>query len=177
MFILLNIVLSYVAWFAVAMLAASGHFWLAVLPSLAAVAFHIAIVRPQCRWPELLLSFIAIPIGLAVETIHMLAGATSYADGASFMGLPPAYMIGLWMAFATLINTSLGWLKTRLGLAAMVGAVASPLSYFAGAKLGAVMLADPVWQSLAIIGAVWAVAFPVLVVAGRRTSAWSQRRS
>ncbi len=136
MLVLLNVVLSYAAWFAVAFLAARGQFLLAVLPSVAAVAIHLAVSRTGVRSRELMLCLAALPLGLSVEAIHMAAGATQYADGAAVAGAPPAFMVGLWAAFATLINVSLAWLKDRLWLAAVFGALASGPSYYAGSKIG-----------------------------------------
>lgn len=163
MLVFLNIAASYAAWFAVAMLAARGHFLLAVLPSLAAVGLHLALTPSAGRRAELLLSTAACGLGLIVEAIHMAAGAIHYAPQATPGGLPPAFMVGLWAAFATLVNVSLAWIKDRLLLAAIFGALASVPSYYAGSKLGALEFGEPVWQSLAIIGLVWAVAFPLLL--------------
>lgn len=163
MLVFLNIAASYAAWFAVAMLAARGHFLLAVMPSLAAVALHFAFTPATGRRSELLLITAAIALGFVVEAIHMAASATRYSPLATRGGLPPAFMIGLWAAFATLVNVSLAWLKGRVLLASVFGAVASGPSYYAGSKLGALQLGEPVWQSLLIIGVVWAVAFPLLL--------------
>lgn len=164
----MNVALNYAAWFSVAMLAAQGEFGLAVVPSVVALVIHLGMMPALKRRPELVLSAAAIPLGLVVETISMAAGATQYAEGATYGGLPPAFMIGLWAAFATLINVSLAWMKDRLWLAVLFGALASGLSYFAGSKIGALTLGEPVWQSLVTIGAVWAVAFPVLILVARR---------
>lgn len=169
MLVLLNVALSYAAWFAVALLAARGEFGLAVVPSVVALIIHLAMTPAVKRRPELMLAAAAIPLGVGVEAIHMAAGATQYAEGASVAGLPPAFMIGLWVAFATLVNVSLSWLKERLWLAVVFGALASSPSYFAGSKLGALTLGEPLWQSLATIGLVWAVAFPLLILIARRT--------
>jgi Protein of unknown function (DUF2878) len=170
MLVIVNVVLNYAAWFAVAGLAARGQFAWAVLPPLMAVAIHLALTERARRRPELLLCLAALPIGLVVESINIASGATQYAQGASLAGLPPLFMLGLWMAFATMTNVSLGWLKERPGLAALFGALAAPLSYYAGAKLGALTIGEPVWQSLAIIGAAWAVALPALLWIARRIS-------
>lgn len=166
--VLANVALSYAAWLAVAVLAARGNFGLAVVPSLVALILHVGLVRREQRRSELLLALVAIVLGLGVEAIHMAAGATHYAAGATVAGLPPAFMIGLWAAFATLINVSLAWMKDRLWLAVLFGALAAGPSYYAGSKIGALTLGEPVWQSLATIGAVWAVAFPLLIVIARR---------
>jgi hypothetical protein len=165
--VVMNVVLSYAAWFAVAMLAAQGDFGLAVVPSLVALVIHLGVTPADKRRPELLLAAAAIPLGLCVESVHMALGATRYAEAATVAGLPPAFMIGLWAAFATLINVSLAWMKDRLWLAVLFGALASGPSYYAGSKIGALSLGEPVWQSLATIGAVWAVAFPLLILMAR----------
>jgi hypothetical protein len=163
MLVFLNVAASYAAWFAVATLASHGLYLLAVLPSLAAVSLHLALTPSSGRRAELLLIAAAIALGVVVEAVHMAAGATRYSPLATPGGLPPAFMIGLWAAFATLVNVSLAWLKGRVLLACVFGAVASGPSYYAGSKLGALELGEPVWQSLLIIGMVWAVAFPVLL--------------
>jgi hypothetical protein len=163
MLVFLNIAASYAAWFAVATLASHGHYLLAVVPSLAAVALHLGLTPSGGRRRELVLMTAAIVLGFIVEAAHMAAGATHYSPSATPGGLPPAFMIGLWAAFATLVNVSLAWLRGRFLLAAVFGALASGPSYYAGSKLGALELGEPVWQSLAIIGAVWAVAFPLLL--------------
>lgn len=168
MLVLVNVVVGYAAWLAVALLAAQGAPLLAVLPSLLAVVLHLVLTGRGARGREALLSLAAAPVGGVVEALLMHMGITSYAAGATMAGLPPAFMIGLWMAFATFINVSLAWLKPRLALAALLGAVASGPSYLAGSKLGALTLAEPVWQSLMAIGAIWAVAFPLLVIVARR---------
>lgn len=168
MLIVLNFVLSYGAWLAVATLAARGDFLWAMVPSLIAVAVHLMLVPPHRRQPELLLCLAAIPLGVAVESWNMATGATRYAAGADVAGGPPLFMIGLWMAFATLPNVSLSWLKQRPVVAVLFGAVAAAPSYFAGAKIGALTLGEPIWQSLMLIGAAWAVALPALLYLARR---------
>ncbi|OYW53021.1 MAG: hypothetical protein B7Y80_18860 [Hyphomicrobium sp. 32-62-53] len=166
--VFMNVALNYAAWLAVALLAAQGEYGLAVVPSLVALVIHLGVMPAEKRRPELMLAAAAIPLGLGVETITMAVGATQYAEGATVGGLPPAFMIGLWAAFATLINVSLAWMKDRLWLAVLFGALASGPSYYAGSKIGALSLGEPVWQSLVTIGAVWAVAFPLLILMARR---------
>lgn len=168
MIVLVNVVAGYAAWLGVALLAARGEPMLAVLPSLGAIMLHLVLTQPGARIREANLSLIAAPVGLVVEALLMRAGVTSYSEGASVAGWPPAFMIGLWMAFATFINVSLAWLKPRLALAVLLGAVASGPSYLAGSKLGALTLGEPLWQSLITIGLLWAVAFPLLVIVARR---------
>lgn len=166
--VLANVVAGYVAWVAVAFLAARGQPLLALLPSLAAVVLHLATTANAARGTELRLVLLAIPVGFGVESILLRAGITGYAEGAAWGGLPPAFMIGLWMAFATFLNVSLAWLKVRPVLAVLLGAIAAAPSYYAGSRIGALTLAEPLVLSLAAIGLLWAVALPLLLGAARR---------
>ena len=168
--VLVNIVAGYAAWLAVAFLAAWGYPLLAVVPSVVAVVLHLAVIPSPLRGMEVRLIALAIPVGLVVETILLHSAVTRYAEGVSLAGLPPPFMIGLWMAFATFLNVSLAWLKSRPGLAALFGLLASGPSYYAGSKIGALSLAEPTLMSLAVIGACWLVAFPLLMSVARRLS-------
>ena len=68
----------------------------------------------------------------------------------------------LWALFASTMNISLNWLHDRKVLAMLIGAVAGPLSYWSGARLGALQLSNP---SAAIIylSIGWAAIVPVLL--------------
>jgi hypothetical protein len=63
--------------------------------------------------------------------------------------------------FATTLNLSLGWLKGRPALAALLGAVGGPLAYFAGHRLGGIELPDPA-VALLVQGLGWSVLMPLL---------------
>ena len=109
--------------------------------------------------------------GIFIETVLVQAGLASYASSGPFDGFAPAWLVALWMAFATMFNVSLSWLKSRLWLAILFAFIGGPASYFAGAKLGGMTLAEPFWISLCAIGVLWAVAFPALLVLARLTDA------
>jgi hypothetical protein len=55
----------------------------------------------------------------------------------------------------------MSWLKGRFVLAAVLGAIAGPLSYLAGVKLGAAQWGDET-QALVLLGIIWAIAMPLL---------------
>jgi hypothetical protein len=71
-------------------------------------------------------------------------------------------MIMLWALFASTMNISLNWLKHKQVPAILIGAVAGPLSYWSGARLGALELTNP---SAAIIylSIGWGFIVPVLL--------------
>jgi hypothetical protein len=64
--------------------------------------------------------------------------------------------------FVMTLRHSLGWLRGRYLLAAALGAVAGPLAYWAGSKLGAIELAGTTRAALAI-GAAWTVSMVILL--------------
>ncbi len=164
--IALNIVVLYMAWFAAVLSAAGGRPWAAAAASVVAVIVNIALA-PR-RSADLKLVLAAVPIGLAVDGIMIASGLATYAAAGPITGWPPAWLVLMWMAFATMLNAGLAWLKHRLVLAALLGLVGGPLSYFAGARLGAMQFSDPVWLGLGTLGLLWAVAFPTLLYLARR---------
>jgi hypothetical protein len=71
------------------------------------------------------------------------------------------------MVFATTLNVSLIWLRQRWFLAAMLGAIAGPVSFFLGHRLGGVEFSQP-WTSLLILALGWAVLMPLLMALAER---------
>ncbi|KVM70745.1 hypothetical protein WJ59_09390 [Burkholderia gladioli] len=78
----------------------------------------------------------------------------------------PAWIAALWAIFAIQLNVVFVRLRGRPWLAAMLGAVAGPLSFRAGAALGAVSFAPPA-AAFAALAAGWAVLLPAAVQVAR----------
>ena len=68
-----------------------------------------------------------------------------------------------WVLFATSLDTSLKWLKERYVVAALMGAVFGPLSYRAGAALGAASFPKGEVRSLIVLAVIWGIVMPLLV--------------
>ena len=71
----------------------------------------------------------------------------------------------------------LAFLAGRYRLGAALGALGGPLAFWIGARLGAVELGLPAWRSLLVLGAVWAIAVPLLtrIAAGDRDPSTTAR--
>jgi hypothetical protein len=164
--IAVNILGFYAGWFGAAWAAARGEALLATLICLAVVVVHVSLSQDRTR--ELRVAAAAVLIGFVAEALLLAGGLTRFTahDPASFF--PPSWILGLWAAFATLLNVSLSVLKPRLWLAAGLGFVGAPISYLAGEKLGAIALALPLPATLIAIGTVWALAMPMLLAFARR---------
>lgn len=97
--------------------------------------------------------------GISIDTLLAGIGFFQFPDSA----LMPTWLVSLWFCFASTLGYSLSFLHGRTWLASLLGAIGGPLSYFAGARLGAVTLAYGDVMSLAILGLIWAALMPVLL--------------
>lgn len=59
------------------------------------------------------------------------------------------------------------WLKNKLLLASVLGAIFGPLSYLAGQRLGAIELIDGTKATIAL-ALIWSIAMPTLMCAASR---------
>jgi hypothetical protein len=100
-------------------------------------------------------------VGTVVDSLFAASGLLAYQGGYGLNGIAPAWITGMWLNFGTTIHTSLAWLADRVALAAILGAVGGPLTYMAGARLGAADLLHPPWSLIALALA-WAVVLPFL---------------
>jgi hypothetical protein len=80
-------------------------------------------------------------------------------------------MVALWANFAATLNVSLGALRARPWLAALLGGLGGPLAYWGGAGLGAMRLVEPL-PALLVLAAGWAALTPLLF----RLATWLEAR-
>ncbi len=158
--ILVNFLLFQIGWFACVLGGAHGLPWLGPVVVAAAVAWHLA----QAADPpaEGLLLVAAGLIGILFDSALVAAGWLAYPSGQVHPGLAPYWMVAIWVLFATTLNLSLGWLRGRPLLAAMLGGVAGPLAYYGGAQLGGVAFVAP-GPGLLALAAGWALLLPLLL--------------
>ncbi|MFN7924908.1 MAG: DUF2878 domain-containing protein [Bryobacteraceae bacterium] len=150
----LNILGFQLVWFACVLSAAAGQSWIGLCVFAAVIGLHLLYSSPRVKEAGLLI--LAACLGLVVETVLLAAGAFRFPSESL---LPPAWMIALWVNFATTLRYSMRWLEGRYALAAVLGAVAGPLAYLGGARLGAIAGVDSVWPILVA----WAAMTPFLV--------------
>ena len=123
----------------------------------------------QARRPELEAGLV-LACGILGTWFDSLLVATSwvgYPSGQISPFLAPYWIITMWMLFATTLNRSMGWLRGRLVLASVLGAIAGPASYIAGQKLGGIEFREPVF-AIAALAIGWAVVMPLLMMLAER---------
>jgi hypothetical protein len=110
-------------------------------------------------------------VGCVWESIVISTDWLKFVDDGAVI---PWWIFAMWPMFSTTLNISMRFLQGRPWLAAALGAAGAPLSYAAGARLGAVALPNRT-AALALEGAGWLVILPLLIAMARRLSAEWQR--
>ena len=129
----------------------------AFLPAtLLMIALHLYLVSNKSR--ELLQLSSVAAIGIGADAMLHITGVYQFAGNA----LVPLWLCGLWLAFATTMTRSLAFLGQRPWLAAVAGAVALPLNYWAGQRLGAVTFGYPLPVTLVAVALTWGILLPVM---------------
>jgi hypothetical protein len=162
--VLINLIAFKLAWVSTIFGGANGLPLLGPVAVAVAVAIHLSLAPMPSR--ELMLILFTGAIGMSWDSMLVTAGWLVYPTGNFAAGLAPYWILGMWMLFATTLNVAFRWLRSRLALAAGMGAVFGPLSYFAGSTAGAVTLVEPV-AALVSLGMAWALLMPGLVILAR----------
>ena len=155
-----NLLLTQLAWFASVVGAAHQRPLEGTACVLAVIAWHLAVVPRPAR--EAGLVVLACLIGGTVETLRLLPGDVLYASGQPDPRLAPYWMVALWGLLAVSLNVTLRWLRKRLWLAALLGALVGPAAFASGVRLGAGQFVD---AGSAVLGLAlsWALLMPLLV--------------
>ena len=157
----LNYVSVQVGWFACALGAARGVGW--VGPVVVGVLLTVQLVLNPDRRRELTLIAIVGVLGTVVDSVKTATGFLGYREGYSGISwLCPLWITAMWLNFATTVNGALGWLKGRYALAAVLGAIAGPLNYLAGARMGAIDLNLDLGPTVVILALVWGMVIPLV---------------
>ena len=155
-----NIVLFQIGWFGCVLGAANGLAWVGSGLALIIAGLHLQLA--QHSRVELKLLLIAVMLGYTWDSAITMTGLIAFTGGGLAQGLAPHWMAALWLVFATTLNVSMRWLRGRWLLAALFGAIGGPLSYYAGAQLGAISFPDlPLGLATQAVG--WAVLMPLLL--------------
>ena len=97
-------------------------------------------------------------MGIAVDGLLGAAGVYIFAGGV----LVPLWLCCLWLGFAAVLGRSLAWLSARPLVCSVAGAIAFPLNYWAGQRLGAVEFGYSLPQTLAVLAVIWSIVLPAM---------------
>jgi hypothetical protein len=156
----INFLLFQTGWFACVLGGANNMPWLGLIVVSGIIVYHLG----QSKRPlnEVKLILLAVVLGTLWDSLLVSMGWLNYSSGMLMTYLAPYWIIAMWALFSTTLNVSLKWMKGRLLMAAVFGAVGGPMAYYAGYKLGAVAVPDIAVAMLAL-GIGWAVMMPLLM--------------
>ena len=157
---LINIILFECGWFACVLGGASGHVLAGSLVALAIIGVHL--LRFELWRTEIALILSAMLIGLTWDSALLYSGWIYYPYGQLLPNTVPVWIVIMWGLFATTLNISLDWLKQRIALAMIFGAIGGPLAFMGGARLGALEFTNQT-GALMTLSIGWAILTPVLL--------------
>jgi hypothetical protein len=163
--ILLNVVAFKIGWLASILGAANELPLLGPAVILVAITLHLRLVNDPSR--EFLLIALTGAIGATWDSVMVAAGWLTYPSGTILSGFAPYWILAMWMLFATTLNMAFRWLQSKTLFAGVLGAVFGPLSYYAGAKAGAVVIND-FTATMTALAVAWAILLPGLLLLARR---------
>lgn len=172
MAMLINFLAFQAGWFSAVIGAANEMPW--VGPPVIAAVLALHFYQAERPIAEVSLVLVCAVIGTWFDSMLVALGWVGYPSGQWHTLLAPYWIISMWMLFATTLNLSLKWLRGRPWLAAAVGAIAGPLTYLAGTRLGAIEFVNQD-AALAALGIGWAVMLPILVSLGTRFDGFAKR--
>jgi hypothetical protein len=155
---LLNAVLFQLGWFACVL---GGDLIAVAVTATILFAHSQFFMRSRREW----LLFGVVPLmGVALDSLWVYSGVLDFPQ-ANF--LIPIWLICLWMVFSTSLCHSFQWLQRRLLLASLLGAIAGPSSYLAGAAMADVVIAEPRLISIVLMSLAWSLLFPLMLFIAR----------
>lgn len=161
---LLNFCLFQLGWFVCILGAAWNYTYAAIIFSIALILIHLKLTDKNAN--DIKLFFIAGVLGFIFDGLLQFNNMIIYNDPGIPYPFTPLWIVMLWIFFALTLNHSLTWLKGRMILAAIFGAVGGPLAYIAGEKLMAVTIINT--STIFILSLGWAIITPLLISFGEK---------
>ncbi|MGI9270852.1 MAG: DUF2878 domain-containing protein [Woeseiaceae bacterium] len=172
MLYILNFAAFQVGWFSSVLGGAQQMPWLGPVVVLGALAIHFRAAKRPAEELALVLSCAAI--GALFDSVLVSLGWVQYSSGMLFEMAAPYWIVSMWMLFATTLNVSMRWLRQKEWLAAFFGLIGGPTTYYAGEKLGGIVLLDQT-AALVALGIGWAVMMPILLRLSENFDGFAER--
>ncbi|NQZ04494.1 DUF2878 domain-containing protein [Idiomarina sp.] len=120
------------------------YLWLTVLLAVAQLGYSYWVAQVTITKMAQLFA-----VGLLLEAIAISVGAIDFV-GAVF----PLWLVLLWVGFAAMAPVALDWLAKMPLVAALLGAISGPFTYYVGIGFGA-GTADSLLWTLLVYAVVW----------------------
>jgi hypothetical protein len=156
---IINFLLFQLGWFVCVLSGAAQLNSPAVIFTVAFLIIHFRFYPWKQTDYKLVLA--AILIGVVLDSSWSAWSLMAY-QAQTIEPIAPWWIWCLWINFALTLNHSMSWLLQRRLLAGVFSAIASPISYYAGSRLGALDWIQP--EILIVVLAIsWGLAIPLLL--------------
>ena len=150
----MNIVYWQINWFACVGLTIAG------LPEVAGLAVIPLLTRAAVKSTQLrVLVLPSVVLGVASETIFQSLGWTNWVVGISYWGLPPLFLLGLWLNMALIWKPFL--LKAPSYVIYPLFLFGAAPAYLGGASVGCIEVSNS-WESYLGIGLIYCIALALM---------------
>lgn len=155
-----NYILFQAGWLACVGAGLAGWMWYGPLAVMAILGIHLAfLTRQGQRAFELRLILVMGFAGTVLDSALFATGLVTYptSEATWTLGMAPPWIAALWFLFGTLPRHSLAWIRGRPVLAAVLGAIGGPMSFWAGQRLGAIETGSAPVVTYAVLAAEYAL--------------------
>lgn len=156
-----NLLAFQIGWFACVLGSAHGRPWLGPVVVLFLLVLHLC--HAVNRWKALCLVLMVGTVGTVIDSTLGYVGVLQFRDSPIAGWLCPPWLIALWLIVLTTLQQSLSWLAERPWIAALLGGVFGPISYYGSVALGALMFGSHGLLNVAILSLLWAALLPLLI--------------
>lgn len=161
-----NIIGFQIGWFSCIIAARHGVPLVGIAVVAVVCAVHLCVQkRPRAEAGLILLVAVA---GIAADTVLHLLGLLTLAERGRPDPMFTLWIAALWINFAMTLTTTFGWLHRHYILAALLGLLGGPTTYYAGVALGAIEFHPQQGFTWAALSAEWVLAMPLAVWAAHR---------
>ncbi|MEM9172787.1 MAG: DUF2878 domain-containing protein [Pseudomonadota bacterium] len=156
-----NFVLFQACWLTIVVGAANGLRW----PGFVLCLIFLGWELYRSAKPLALVKLIGLSLigGVIVDGGYVIFDVVDYILPAG--PIAPWWILGLWVAFALTLTTSMGWMRDRPIVGSAMAGVAAPLSYLAGFHFGAITFPQGQTFGLLVAAATWIPAIYLMVMA------------
>ena len=162
-----NLISVNIGWLACILGAARGHYWLGLVVVSILFVIHITAIERHKMRKIFIVALLTTAIGFLMDTTLIIVGAVEPNRWVMPAPFTTIWDLMIWANFSLMLDVSLRFLQKRPLVAAFLGAICAPGTYYAGDRLGALNFSEPVFRSLLWVGAVWLFAMPCLSLTAR----------
>lgn len=129
--------------------------WSLIFPS---VALLLLITSKAATKKQVMVLLLSAVVGLVFDALALRFGLISFPNPA--ITFVPLWLISMWLLFTTMVPVSHGLFKSNLLLAALLGAVFGPLSYYSGEAFEVFSFSNT--KAIVIYAIFWGIYFPAI---------------